>query len=215
MIRRLIPNSTRQFVRKVRHGRQIRRFGFGDAGDPLFARLGEWVSEGMTAIDVGAAVGTFTLTLSHLVGPRGRVIAFEPMPDQFELLVCNARLSPYPNTTCLQLAASDVVGSCSLAAPLSAGVPNWYQSRISDVGTPAICVTLDHIPQPEPVGFLKVDAEGHDFKVLRGGEAMIREYRPAIFIEAGGAEMSDWLRDLGYREPVTEQGSPNRVFLVA
>lgn len=215
MIRRLVPNRTRQFVRKMRHGHQIRRFAFGDEHDPLFARLGEWVTDGMTVIDVGAAVGTFTLALSHLVGPKGRVIALEPMPDQFELLACNIRLSPHPNTACLQLAASDVIGACSLDAPLGGGVPNWYQSRISDVGTPAICVTLDHLPQPGPVGFLKIDAEGHDFAVLRGGESMIREHRPVIFIEARGTAITDWLRDIGYGEPISEVGSPNRVYLAA
>jgi hypothetical protein len=44
---------------------------------------------------------------------------------------------------------------------------------------------------------------------------MIRECRPVIFVEASGDEMSDWLRELGYCEPLTAAASPNRVYLPA
>src|ERR1700677_4742302 len=48
--------------------------------------LGEIVKPGMTAVDVGANLGLYSLLLAELVGPGGRVISFEPDPELFSLL---------------------------------------------------------------------------------------------------------------------------------
>jgi len=42
--------------------------------------------EGTTVLDIGANVGFFSILLSRLVGPKGKVIAFEPLPRNTEML---------------------------------------------------------------------------------------------------------------------------------
>ena len=56
------------------------------ASRALFAEI---VTPGMTVVDVGAHIGYYTTQFARLVGPEGRVIAFEPHPGNFELLAHN------------------------------------------------------------------------------------------------------------------------------
>lgn len=65
--------------------------------------------------------------------------------------------------------------------------------------------TLDEVLQG-PVDFIKVDTDGFDFEVLRGGEATIRRDRPILYFElavdllpAPRTDLS-WLQSLGYRQ---------------
>ena len=57
------------------------------------------VKPGMTAIDVGAHVGYYTLLFSRLVGEAGEVFAFEPEADNFEMLQRNIALNRPRNVT--------------------------------------------------------------------------------------------------------------------
>lgn len=68
----------------------------------LFADL---VEPGMTVVDVGAHIGYYTRQFADLVGPSGRVVAFEPHPRNYELLVRNVRSKG--NVTLVKKAASD------------------------------------------------------------------------------------------------------------
>ena len=68
-----------------------------------------------TVIDVGANLGLHTLALRDCVGPRGRVIAFEPEPHNFALLTENLRLNgPSPNVTTHRQAVGAAPGTCRL-----------------------------------------------------------------------------------------------------
>ena len=213
-MRRFIPYSLRQFIRRVRHGYQIRHGTFGDT-DPLFWRLAEWVQLGDVAIDVGAAVGTFSIALSELVGPEGRVIALEPLPQQFEILTCNATRTRHQNITCVQFAAGAASGVCRITVPDLNGVPNWYMGHVAADGLPVLVVALDDMPIPRPVAFLKVDAEGQDFAVIRGAQGILKEDGPVIFIESNDDDMHEWLRSMGYEQVANDPRSPNRVLLPA
>lgn len=54
--------------------------------------LKEVVKPMMYCVDVGANIGYFSILMSKLVGPHGRVEAFEPAPNNFELLKKNILL---------------------------------------------------------------------------------------------------------------------------
>lgn len=204
MLRRLVPHAARQTIRRIRHARAIRNGHFTDS-DPLFDRLHEWVGDGDTVLDVGAAVGTYTVRLAELVGPCGRVIALEPLNAQFDLLVSNA--GRLPNVTCMQVAASHRLAVAHMSVPNWHGAPNYYEAHISDDGIPVLCAPLDSLPIPRPVRFIKIDAEGHDFAVLKGAEQIITEDGPTIFIEAHDAAITAWLHARGYDGPITAGGA--------
>ena len=89
---RLSP-GTQNEMKRLQFAHQIRTNSFY-TDEAEFSRLEEWVSEGDWVLGVGANIGHYTMKLSALVGPSGRVIAFEPVPATFELLAANAAKSP-------------------------------------------------------------------------------------------------------------------------
>ena len=59
--------------------------------------LDRWVSPGSTVIDVGANIGYNTIRAARRAGPRGRVVAFEPTPDNLAVLRHNIAASGLTN----------------------------------------------------------------------------------------------------------------------
>jgi FkbM family methyltransferase len=78
----------------------------------------EWlenlVRPGDTVFDIGAHIGFYTLLLARLVGPAGKVLAFEPDPANFALLQQNVVLNRYANVALYNLALSSQAGSAAL-----------------------------------------------------------------------------------------------------
>lgn len=133
--------------------------------------LEKFVKPGMTVVDAGANQGLYTLVLSRLAGPSGRVFSFEPDPDLFRTLSLN----------CDQNHAGNVERhNCALGA--EAGEMNLFRSRVNagdnrlaksdheDWFEPVSVKvsTLDSILQSASVDFIKIDVQGWEFEVLKG-----------------------------------------------
>src|SRR5215471_2881975 len=87
-----LPSKLQQELKRLYFARGLRKGTF-ESEEIEFRRLEEWVGAGDWVLDLGANVGYFTAKLSRLVGPGGRVLAFEPIRETFELLSANvARL---------------------------------------------------------------------------------------------------------------------------
>jgi FkbM family methyltransferase len=65
------------------------------------------VKEGDVVIDIGAHIGYYTLLLAKLVGPKGKVFAFEPNPENFKVLKKNIELNGYKNVVLEQKGISN------------------------------------------------------------------------------------------------------------
>jgi FkbM family methyltransferase len=120
---------------------------------------------GMTAFDVGAHAGYYTLLFSRLVGPRGRVFAFEPQRETFAVLQRNVARRRLGNVRLFPLAVSDHEGEGQLwQTPLSLGhtllaakLGGGTQAR------PVTVTTLDALARVEGIErahLVKVDVEG-------------------------------------------------------
>src|SRR6266581_7664130 len=90
-----LPPLWQNELKRIHFRRQMRRGTFVTP-EPEYAILPTLISVGDWVIDVGANVGHYTKRLSELVGPTGRVIAFEPVPETFALLAGN--LQVFQNT---------------------------------------------------------------------------------------------------------------------
>jgi predicted methyltransferase len=101
-----LPSLWQQELKRLYYRCQIHRQTF-ETTEPEFLILDQLISAGDWVIDIGANVGHYTKRFSDLVGPQGRVIAVEPVPDTFALLAANVLLFQYRNVTLLNLAASD------------------------------------------------------------------------------------------------------------
>ncbi len=157
--------------------------------EPARETLLDLIPEDACFLDVGANVGQVTLHASRLVGPKGRVIAFEPAPFNLARLNANLKLNPVKNVTVEQLGLGDRPGSF-LISNVDEG--NQGMNRIvqqpSDAGrTSRIHVTtLDTYVNEhmlEKVDMIKIDVEGFEFKMLNGAKATLERWHPVLFIE--------------------------------
>lgn len=164
------------------------------------------------AIDVGANKGSFTFSLARSV-PNGAVFAFEPQPVLAEYLKVVTRSAQLANVIVEGVGLSDRAGVMKLSIPGDGGPspgatlesrPTWEQSCGLDVPI----TTLDEYFKDERrrIGAIKIDVEGHEMAVLRGGEKVIRVNQPTIVCEIERRHMShgnvetvlDYFRSIGY-----------------
>lgn len=204
------PVSVQHELRRHYYAWQIKR-GHFRTEEQEFRLLESFVSPGDWAIDVGANVGHYTAKLSRLVGAAGRVLAFEPVPRTFELLTANARQFPHPNVTLMNVAISDKATTMAMDVPEVEGGAYLAHLTDRDTGLRTLCLPLDSIPLPQRVRFVKIDAEGHEFAVLRGMSDLLRRDRPTLIVEVSSDESRAFLNERGY---VMEKlpGSPNCIF---
>jgi FkbM family methyltransferase len=166
---------------------------------------------GSVCLDIGAHIGIHTLLLSELVGPSGRVYAFEPEPHNFSLLEQNLQINGATNVAALCTAAGDVPGRGRLAV----NPTNRGDHRLSRGATGTACEvtisTVDEVLEPLPSGtvrFIKIDVQGYEHHVLRGMPRTLQrnpdvilaiEVFPRALRDAGTSamELIDWLAQVG------------------
>jgi FkbM family methyltransferase len=157
--------------------------------------------------DVGANIGFYTLTASPLVGPEGRVVAFEPASHAWQALIANLQLNQSDNVHPVQIALSDGSGQGVLyrradfadgGASLIARTDYHGDSEV--VST----ISLDQFLSQSglsPPTFMKIDVEGLEGKVLTGGQQILQgKTPPLILIEMNDPEeIGTILQPAGYQ----------------
>lgn len=159
------------------------------------------VKKGDIVFDIGAQAGFYTLLAAGLVGEKGKVFAFEPVPDNILCLKKHIELNNYKNIFVREEAVSDKSG----IVYFERGKSN-FTGRIGENGELKInAVSLDDLISqnklPVP-NVLKIDVEGAEAAVLKGASSTIKKYRPDIFLSIHGEEKSDELinffKNVGY-----------------
>ena len=174
----------------------------------------QFLSHDKIAVDVGANVGLFTAVLAR---HSKKVLAFEPNPSCAEHLT---KVAPR-NCEVIAKAVSDLAGKAALRVPQSHGIPmhalatievaNRHDTelRATDFVTHEVeKVTLDEalvgLTARDRVSFINIDAEGHEFAVLRGSEGLIANHQPVLLVEleyrhgAQVPEIFEWLKLRGF-----------------
>jgi FkbM family methyltransferase len=176
------------------------------------------LSPGDTAIDIGAHIGFFTLQMAAMVGPSGRVHAFEPFDANADLLERSIAENRFGDRITVQ---RDAVGAASGTATLTFPLEtlNSGGAYVLRDGTAPLAgnvkkqvplVALDDLHLGRPVRFIKMDVEGAEPLVIKGAERLLREDRPMILSELHPTQLErasgvtanaflDQLRALGYR----------------
>lgn len=146
----------------------------------------------MTLVDVGANVGEITLVAAKRL-TRGRVLAFEPMPQAFAQLSRNVALNNLTGVELFNIGLFDKTGSLPMYqkqdiifGTINEGVPSLFSTgddpeevrvplrRFDDVAQECGLTRLD---------VMKIDVEGAELMVLRGAESLIKRFRPLIIVE--------------------------------
>ena len=156
--------------------------------------LEEVVPAGGTAIDVGANVGLFTISLAKLVGPTGLVISYEP--DSKNLLTNTAAFS---QVLVRPVAVSDkeeqVTFRLHRSSSLSRIVPQSARS-MKDLSIAAVTLDAEMFRHNLPrIDFLKIDVEGGEANVLAGAPQLLSDQQaPVIMFEWIPGFRERWLK---------------------
>ena len=175
------------------------------------AVIGALVGDGDVCLDIGANVGALTLAMARCVGPAGKVYAFEPGPLTYPRLARNVELNPSirGRVAPLQLGVADRAGTLYWnEEPDNRGNATLLQGS----GAPVDVVSIDDFFADKllrQLSFVKIDVEGMEYEVLRGGRSTWLAHRPLIYFEtlrdfesARGLPLFEqieaFLHDLGY-----------------
>ncbi len=157
------------------------------------------VQPGSVVYDVGAHFGYYSLLASHLAGAGGRVIALEPSPRNLKVLSKHITLNHLTNVMVLEMALSDHQGDARFDNRAGSGV-----GHLSPEGPLTVkLTTLDALGREFPApNMLKIDVEGAEEAVLRGGRETLSRSKPIIFLSTHGPALAEncsrLLRELGY-----------------
>jgi FkbM family methyltransferase len=149
--------------------------------------MAQVVSRGWTAVDAGANFGWHAVHLARWVGPEGRVIAFEPIPQSFLELSENRDLNGCENLEIVNAALGSVEGPVTFYLPpihLGGGAASEFLDIGEKVQVPMR--RLDSVLEQRGIArvdFVKADVEGGELNLLRGAERLFERCRPAILIE--------------------------------
>ena len=166
----------------------LRSLGIWEPESTEIVRAG--LEEGQTFVDCGAHIGYYSLLASSIVGETGRVIAFEPWKPNHDLLVENIKLNGAKNIVPIMLPLWDSVTTLSIGQ----GSDNTGDVRVSATEgvLTVLSTTLDLLFSPNTVDFLKIDCQGVDPRILRGGRRLISgSEKIKVLVEDHGGVMDE------------------------
>lgn len=176
----------------------IYRYGFFE--EELTRAFIDLLKPGMTFFDVGSHFGYFSLLAADLVGPAGKVHAFDPTPSTYEMLRKN--VGHLPNVTTINAAGFSREAKLDFT---DFGLEYSAYNSLSQGGGGGKISFDKSKPQPTPRHFqvdaltidgyidrtgvkpnmLKIDAEGAELEILKGMERTLREVKPVVTLEMG------------------------------
>lgn len=140
---------------------------------------------GGVVFDIGANIGYFTLLMSKLVGVDGQVHCFEPTTYAFKRLLKNIKLNPELPLHNIKLNNMGL-SSCSeskiesLEARFSARLLAHDEEELIQF------ITLDdyfNSLKLDRLDFIKIDVDGYDYAVIRGGAEILKKFKPTVMAE--------------------------------
>ncbi len=201
------------------------RFGFKINLDPSFDRnienviyergvyeqgtvavLQDFLGQNKTFVDVGANIGFLSLLGASEVGKQGRVYAFEPFPNTYEILRANKAINHFEQIEIFPVALGAEVGTAMIYPEQDNRGGASILNHHSDKGVQIEVKKLDDFAFDRPIDVIKIDVEGFEFDVLKGALSTIKKDQPKLIIEYSidrentveSNEIYHWLKGLGY-----------------
>lgn len=150
----------------------------------IFRRL---IKPGMTVIDIGANIGVYTKIACDIVGPKGKVFAFEPESENLIILKEKLAVFKNSNVTVISKALSDKIGEERLYIDeVNVGNHSMSEKNILK-GNNFIKIqttTLDkYFSDKGKVDLIKMDVQGAEGKIIKGAENILTKYKPTMMVE--------------------------------
>ncbi len=144
--------------------------------------------------DVGANIGLYSWLCRKLSSNR-KILAFEPDPKNFELLQMTKENSKIENINLFNIALSNRMETVSFqqdtltsaTGMISDGQTPWIEKYLGQE-TNSIQVNTDYLDnktfKTQDPSLIKIDVEGHELEILRGGEKKLSQCKPLLLIES-------------------------------
>lgn len=158
--------------------------------------LSRYLSSGDTFVDIGANHGSFALRLAMTVGQAGHVVAIEPQPRLAQLVRQSFQANGFTQGAVVECACGDADGDHAFYSPTtSSGTASLFRAFLASSAFTTLTVRqrrLDDVMREQTVTgrvVVKLDIEGAEVGLLRGGRDFLRAHRPPMLLEVNPASL--------------------------
>lgn len=162
-------------------GKSLELYGEWSEGEVSLVR--HFAGIGACVIEVGSNLGSHTVAIGRMVGPEGRVYAFEPQRLVFQLLCTNLINNDITNVKAFNAAVGNGCGDVFVPEIELDKVYNFGGVRIGSTSGHRVPIMRIDDLELERVDFIKIDAEDCEPQVLLGAFETIRKHAPPMLIE--------------------------------
>jgi FkbM family methyltransferase len=153
----------------------------------------KYLKSGMIVLDLGANIGFYTLLASSLVGPKGKVFAFEPSPYNTNLIRASVKENSFTNIVIVEAAVFDHVGKATLyLSPDYISEHSLFDYNYSSGPHASVkkievkTTTIDHYLENNvgslKADFIKMDIEGSESRALEGMKKVLEFNKHLIIV---------------------------------
>ncbi len=169
------------------------------------------IQPGFVCLDIGANLGYYSTFLSKLAGPRGKVLAVEPVPMFQQIWRDNVKTSGVKNLELLPYALGGENTRIQMGTPERDGLLHHGMTKIT-ASAEEKYARLYEVEMKVPdqlfrnlnrLDFVKCDVEGFEFQVFSHLQATLQKFKPLIQTELNGTQNREGvitlLQNLGYQ----------------
>ena len=181
----------------------------------------QYLPKGGTFLDIGANIGYHSLFAASLLGETGTVLAYEPLLRLSAQMSKSVQENSFTHVTIHNVALSNVEGF----GELSLVDENIGASSLQSVKQDRSVCEVVKVPLRKldsylhtliRVDLIKIDIEGSEFEALRGGEELLKRYKPVIILEFSpnvyekessgkSLDLFNYIKNLGYSLSVIDK----------
>ena len=205
----------------VDNGVELSLFETGTYEKGTIQLLHKFLKPGSAFLDIGANIGLMSSIASKIVGAEGKVLSVEANPKTIEILQHNLALNHAGNVSIFPFALGSEKGTATLFENWNVnrgGASLLSQDKQEGIDVPV--EKLDDIFENDKIDLIKIDVEGFELEVLKGGIELLKKQLPVLIIEvseqreneAGVSpkEIADFVRSLGNYKLYKQKGTKER-----
>ena len=186
---------------------QSQIFWYGYYSRDIVLLMNRILLPGMVVLDVGANIGEITMAAAQRVGSNGRVYSFEPMTTLYDCLTEHLKMNGIDHVTPITKGLSDKIGVATIFRAEATfkdgsrhdGLGTLYPTASrSDVVGDIELTTMDEFCAESNItriDLVKIDVEGAELAVLKGGLKSIGRFKPYLIVEL----QTQTAEDAGYK----------------
>jgi FkbM family methyltransferase len=215
----LLPPKGVEFLLSVPSGGSVRvgyretlglsslLYGTFEKGELEF--VSQYLRHGNTVMDIGANIGLFAVVMGRTIGQTGVVIAFDPVPNNIVRLKSNLNENGISAEAVYELALGSANELMELKMSDDTAYASMHKVEYGFGNGQVIQVSVKRLDdvwheRGRPmISFIKMDVEGAELEIIKGGVEMLTQCHPTMLIEANTpqylAKLNEALQPFGYR----------------